>query len=74
MPKHLLSSPGGSVDKESACIAEAEGDVNSIPGFGRSPGEGTDNPFQYSCLKNSMNRGVWWAAAHRVTTETDEHR
>ena len=67
VPKHLLSSPGGSVGKESACNAEAEGDVSSIPGLGRSPGEGNDNPFQYSCLENSMNRGVWWAAVHRVT-------
>ena len=40
MPKHLLSSPGGSVGKESACSAEAEGDVSSIPGLGGSPGEG----------------------------------
>ena len=37
------------------------GDTGSIPGSGRSPGEGNDNPFQYSCLKNRMDRGAWWA-------------
>ena len=36
------------------------------PGLGRSSGVGRDNPLQYSCLKNSMNRGVWWAAIHGV--------
>ena len=38
-------------------MAGAEG---SIPGLGRSPGEGNDNPIQYSCLKNPMDRGTWW--------------
>ena len=42
-------------------------DAGSIPGLGRSPGEGNDNPLQYSCLKNPMNRGAWWAAVHGVT-------
>ena len=42
-------------------------DAGSIPGLGRSPGEGNDNPLQYSCLKNLMNRGAWWAAVHGVT-------
>jgi len=50
--------PGGSVSKESACYA---GDLGSIPGLGRSPGEGNGNPLQYSCLENSMDRGAWWA-------------
>ena len=45
--------PGGSDGKESTCIA---GDLSSIPGLGRSPGEGHGNPFQYSCLENSMDR------------------
>ena len=36
-------------------------DVSLIPGSGRSPGEGNGNPLQYSCLKNSMDRGAWWA-------------
>ena len=38
-----------------------------IPGLGRSPGEGNGNPLQYSCLKNSMDRGAWWATVHEVT-------
>jgi len=42
-------------------------DVDSIPGLGRSPGGGHDNPFQYSCLENPMDRGAWWATVHRVT-------
>ena len=42
--------------KESACNA---GDLSSIPGLGRSPGEGNGNPFQYSCLENPMDRGAW---------------
>ena len=36
-------------------------DVDSIPGSGRSPGDGNGNPLQYSCLENSMDRGAWWA-------------
>ena len=42
-------------------------DIASIPGSGRSPGEGNGNPFQYPCMKNLMDRGAWWAIAHRVT-------
>ena len=40
------------------------GDVGSIPGSGRSPREGNGNPFPYSCLENSMDRGAWWATVH----------
>ena len=54
----LCGFPGG---KESACNA---GDPGSIPGLGRSPGEGHGNPLQYSCLENPMDRGAWWAAVH----------
>ena len=43
------------------------GDVGSIPGLGRSPGEGSGNALQYFCLENSMDRGVWWATVHEVT-------
>ena len=50
--------PGGSEGKESAYSA---GDLCSIPGLGRSPGEGNGNPLQYSCLKNPMDRGAWQA-------------
>ena len=41
-------------------------DVGSIPGLGRSPGEGNGNPLQYSYLENSMDRGAWWATVHMV--------
>ena len=44
-----------------------EGDPDSIPGFGRSPGEGNGNPLQYSYLENPMDRGAWWAAIPGVT-------
>ena len=56
--------PGGSDSKESACSA---GDLVSTPESGRSPGEGSGNPLQYSCLGNSMDRGAWRATVHRVT-------
>ena len=46
---------------ESACNA---GDLISIPGLGRSPGEENGNPLQYSCLESSMDRGVWWVTVH----------
>ena len=42
------------------------GDLGSIPGSGRFPGEGNGNPLQYSRLENSMDRGAWWATVHRV--------
>ena len=48
---------------ESTCSAE---DAGSIPEVGRFPGEGSGNPFQYSCLENPMNRGAWWATVHGV--------
>ena len=41
-------------------------DVGSIPGLGRSPGEGNGKPLQYSCLENPMDRGAWWAILHGV--------
>ena len=53
--------------KESACNAGDLGDVGSIPGSGRSPGEGKGNPLQYSCLKNPMDRGAWWATVQGVS-------
>ena len=42
-------------------------DMGSIPGLGRSPGEGNGNPVQYSCLEKSMDGGAWWATVHGVT-------
>ena len=41
-------------------------DTDLILGLGRSPGGGHDNPLQYSCLKNPMDRGAWWATVDRV--------
>ena len=55
--------PGGSGGKESARNA---GDQGSVSGSGRSPGEGNGNPLQYSCLKNSMDRGAQWATVYGV--------
>ena len=52
----LWGSPDVSDSEESACNA---GDPGSIPGSGRSPGEGNGNPLQYSCLENSMDGGAW---------------
>ena len=56
--------PGGSDGKESVCSV---GDLGSIPGLGRSPGEGNGNLLQYSCLENSMDGRTWWATVHVVT-------
>ena len=50
------------------------GDEGSIPGAGRSPGEGSDSPLQCSCLENPMDRGAWWAIVHAVTaSDVTEH-
>ena len=59
--------PGGSVGKEPASSAGDTGDVCSIPGSGRFPGEGHDNPLQYPCLENPVDRGAWWATVHSIT-------
>ena len=59
-----MGFPSGSDGKESACNA---GDLGSIPGLERSPGEGNGYPLQYSCLENSMERGAWQATVHRVS-------
>ena len=58
--------PGGSDVKVSACNA---GDLCSITGSRRSPGEGNGNPLQYSCLENSMDRGAQWTIVHGVRNE-----
>ena len=58
---------------ESSLVADGKasaynaGDPGSIPGSGRSPGEGNGNPLQYSCLENPMDGGAWWATVHRVS-------
>ena len=59
----LIGLPGGSEVKASDSKA---GDPGSIPGSGRSPGEGHGNPLQYSCLETLMGRGAWWATVHWV--------
>ena len=63
MAVYIWGFPGGSEDKASACNA---GDPGSIPGLGRSPGEGNSNPLQYSCLENPVDRGALWATVHGV--------
>ena len=60
----LVGFPGGLVIKNQPANAE---DVGSIPGLGKCPGEGNGNPLQYSCLKNSMDRGAWQTAVNGVT-------
>ena len=73
---NLLGTTGSSGSKESSCNA---GDLGSVPGFGRAPGEGNGNPLQYSCLENSMDRGgTWWAPVHGAAksdkTEQPTHK
>ena len=58
------SCPDSSEGKESAYNA---GDLGLIPGSGRSLGGGNGNPLLYSCMKNSIDRGAWWATVHGVT-------
>ena len=63
--------PGGSVVKNLPANAEDERDTGLIPGSGRSPGEGTVNPLQYSCLGNPTDRGAWQAIVHEVAKKSD---
>ena len=58
-----LGFPGDSDSKESACNG---GDLGSILGLGRSPGEGHGHSLQYSCLENPMDGGAWRATVHGV--------
>ena len=58
-----MGFPGGSDGEESACNA---GNLDSIPGSGRCPGEGNGNPLQYSCLENSMDREAWQVKVQSV--------
>ena len=59
----LLATTHCLVSEESPCIA---GDLDLIPGPGRSPGEGNGNPLQYSCLENPTDRGAWQAIVYGV--------
>ena len=58
-----MGFPGGSEGKESVHNA---GDLGSIPGVGRYPGEENGYPLQYFCLENSIDREAWWATIHEV--------
>ena len=60
--------PGGLDSKESTCNV---GDLGSILGLGRSPGEGNGYLLQHSCLENPMDRGAWWATVHGGCKESD---
>ena len=60
----FMDFPGSSVGTEAACSA---GDLDSIAGSGRSPGEANGNPLQHSCLEYPMDRGPWGTIVHRVT-------
>ena len=64
-----MGFPGGSVVKNPTANA---GDVGSVPGLGRSPGEGRGNPLQYSCLGNPVDRGACRATVHGVAKESEE--
>ena len=63
-----MGFPGGTREKN---LPTNAGDMGSIPGSRRSPGVGTGNPFQYSCLENSMDRGAWQPTVHAATKESD---
>ena len=68
VPKVSYSFPCDSVVENPPACA---GNVGSMPGWGRCPGEGNGNPLQYSCLGNPMDRGAWQATTHEVTKEWD---
>ena len=61
--REIAGLPSWLSGEESACNA---GDAGSVPGAGRSPGEGNGNPLPYSCLEHPMDRGAWWATVPGV--------
>ena len=63
-----MAFPGGSVGKEFACNA---GDLGSVPGLGRTSGEGHGIPLEHSCLGDPMDRGTWRATFYRLRKESD---
>ena len=67
--KNCEGFPGGSDGKASACNA---GDLGSIPGLGRSLGEGNGNPLQHSCLENPMDGGAWYSPCGRKELDMTE--
>ena len=64
----LKGFPGGSVVKNLPANAR---DLSLVPGLGKSLGEGSGNPLQYSCLGDPLERGAWWATVHGVTNKLD---
>ena len=71
LPSFMCSGASG---KEPACQCRRLRDTGLIPGWGRSPGGGTGNPLQYSCLENPMDRGAWQSTVHRVAeSDTTEY-
>ena len=65
-----MGIPGGTMVKNSPAKAGDAGDTGSIPGSGRYPREGNDNPFQYSCLGNPMNREAWLQSMGSLKSQT----
>ena len=63
-----MGFPGGSMVKNLSANA---GDMGSIQGLGRAPGEGNGNPLQYSFLENPTDRGAWWDTVHGIAKESD---
>ena len=63
-----MGFPGGPVVKNLPANA---GDVDSVPGSGRSPGQENGNPLQYSCLGNPVDRGAWQTTVHGIAKESD---
>ena len=61
-----MGFPGGTSGNEPPAKLEDVRDMSLIPGLKRFPGGGYSNPLQYSCLENPMDRGAWWARAHRA--------
>ena len=68
---YMYGLPSGAVVKNLAVNAADTRNAGSIPGSGRSPGVGNGNPLQYSCLENSMDRGVWWTTQFMGSKESD---
>ena len=68
LDRQILEFPGGSVVKN---LPINSGDLGSVPGLGRSHGEGSSDPLQQSCLRNPMDRGAWWTTVHEVAKELD---
>ena len=66
-----MGFPGGTVVKNLLVSAGDTGDMGPIPGLGRSPGGGSGNPLQYSCLENLIDREAWWATIHGSSEELD---